>query len=112
MPRFFAILLFFASLIASACLAQQVPLPPEIENSRVLGVNKEPAHATLLPYPSEAEALTGGGSSFTQSLNGSWQFSWVKEPSQRPVDFYRPDYAADKWPHIEVPSNWELQGLQ
>ena len=110
MPRFVAILLFFASLMAPACFAQQVPLPPEIENPRVLGVNKEPAHATLMPYTSEAEALSGGKSSFTQSLNGVWQFSWVKEPSQRPVDFYRPDYPADKWAHIEVPSNWELQG--
>ena len=110
MPRFVAILLFFASLMAPACFAQQVPLPPEIENPRVLGVNKEPAHATLLPYTSEAEALSGSKSSFTQSLNGVWQFSWVKEPSQRPVDFYRPDYPADKWAHIEVPSNWELQG--
>jgi beta-galactosidase len=110
MPRFVAILLFFASLMAPACFAQQVPLPPDIENPRVLGVNKEPAHATLMPYTTEAEALSGGKSSFTQSLNGAWQFSWVKEPSQRPVDFYRPDYPADKWAHIEVPSNWELQG--
>lgn len=110
MPRFVSFALLLVSLLAPACMAQQVPLPPEIENPRVLGINKEPAHATLMPYPSEAEALRGGQSSFTQSLNGSWQFNWVKEPSQRPVDFYRPDYPAEKWAHIEVPSNWELQG--
>jgi beta-galactosidase len=73
--------------MASACLAQQVPLPPEIENPRVLGVNKEPAHATLLPYPSEAAALTGGGSSFTQSLNGNWQFKRFQSLN-RSVDLF------------------------
>jgi beta-galactosidase len=35
----------------------QTPLPPEIENTECLGVNKEPAHATLMPYASLKEAL-------------------------------------------------------
>lgn len=110
MPRFVSFLVLFASVITPVGVAQQISLPPEIENPQVLGINKEPAHATLTPYPSEAEALRGGHSRFTQSLDGSWQFNWVREPLQRPVDFYRPDYPVDKWAHIEVPSNWELQG--
>ena len=26
------------------------PVPPEIENPECTGINKEPAHATLMPY--------------------------------------------------------------
>jgi len=26
------------------------PVPPEIENPEILGINKEAAHATLMPY--------------------------------------------------------------
>jgi hypothetical protein len=32
-------------------------VPPEIENPELLGINKEPAHATLMPYSSLNEAL-------------------------------------------------------
>ena len=32
-------------------------IPPEIENPELLGINKEPAHATLMVYGNQAEAL-------------------------------------------------------
>ena len=99
-------------LLALPCLAQQVPVPVELENPRVTGVNKEPAHATLTPYPSEAAALGAGSaiSPFTVSLNGVWKFHWARQPAERPVDFYKPDFSAADWKEIEVPSNWELKG--
>ena len=51
----------------------QAPLPPEIENPECLGINKEPAHATLMPYRDLKQALAGKrhGSTFCRSLNGS-----------------------------------------
>lgn len=46
------------------------------------------------------------------SLDGTWKFHWVPEPSQRPQDFFKPDYNTASWENIEVPSNWNIVGLQ
>src|SRR5919205_1161422 len=116
---------FVASLLLIACSfvpskAQQ-PGAPEWENPRVFAVNREPAHATFVPYPDEASARRGAlryapgapaapPSPFVQSLNGMWKFHWVKEPSARPADFYKPEFDVSSWKEIRVPSNWEFQG--
>jgi beta-galactosidase len=87
-------------------------VPPEIENPELLGINKEPYHATLMPYANLQEALLAKrhASSLCLSLNGLWKFNWVPRPEQRPVDFYKPDFDASAWKEIPVPSNWEVQG--
>jgi len=87
-------------------------LSPEIENPQILGINKEPWHATLMPYGDLHEALAARrhGSRFCRSLNGLWKFNWVPRPEQRPVNFYQPDFDVSAWSEIPVPSNWEVQG--
>ncbi|HEX8336927.1 MAG TPA: glycoside hydrolase family 2 TIM barrel-domain containing protein, partial [Pyrinomonadaceae bacterium] len=96
--------------------------PPDWENPRVFGINKEPARATFVPYPDEAAARRGvmayapgaapaPGSPFVVSLNGRWKFNWVKEPSARPVDFYKPEFDVSAWKEIRVPANWEMEGF-
>jgi beta-galactosidase len=92
--------------------AQSAAIPPELENPRVVGVNKEPAHATFTPFPSEQAALDAGrvASPFIRSLNGLWKFHWASQPSERPAGFYQPGFSVASWKEIEVPSNWELQG--
>ena len=87
-------------------------VPSEIENPELLGINKEPYHATLMPYANLKEALIAKrhASSFSQSLNGDWKFNWVPTPEKRPVDFYKPDYDVSGWKEIAVPSNWEVKG--
>ncbi|MEI7633900.1 MAG: glycoside hydrolase family 2 TIM barrel-domain containing protein [bacterium] len=96
-------------LITPAAVA---PLPPEIENERILGINKEPAHATLMPYASLAQALAGKRheSSWRRSLNGVWKFNWVARPEERPADFYKPGFNVSAWREIPVPSNWQVHG--
>ena len=93
-------------------LIAQAPLPAEIENPECLGVNKQPFHATLMPYASLKEALVArrADSSFSRSLNGMWKFHWVTEPSLRPVGFYKTDFDVSNWKEIPVPSCWQLQG--
>ena len=88
------------------------PVPPEIENPACLGINKEPYHATLMPYASHREALVAKrhASSYCRTLNGPWKFNWVKRPEERPVDFYKADYDVSTWNEIPVPSNWEVHG--
>jgi beta-galactosidase len=93
-------------------LLAQAPLPPELENTECLGIGKEPAHATLMPYGSLDEAIRAkrSESSLRQSLNGTWKFNWVREPSLRPADFYRPDFDVSTWKDLPVPSNWQVHG--
>lgn len=88
------------------------PIPPEIENPELLGINKEPYHATLMPYPNLQEALVAKrhASSLCLSLNGQWKFNWVPTPEKRPVDFYKSNYDVSGWKEIPVPSNWEVHG--
>ncbi len=81
------------------------------ENSRIFGINKEPAHATLMPYATVNDALRGNIElAFYKSLNGVWKFNWVKKPSERPLDFYNLDFDVSQWDEIDVPSNWEMRG--
>lgn len=88
------------------------PVPSEIENPELLGINKEPYHATLMPYANLQEAMLANrhASSLCRSLNGMWKFNWVPRPEQRPMDFYKTSFDVSAWKEITVPSNWEVQG--
>jgi beta-galactosidase len=103
----------FAFLMLAATLpAPDAPVPAEIENEQMLGINKLPYHATLMPYANMAEALAADryASSWSRSLNGPWKFNWVPRPEQRPVTFYKPEFDVSSWKEIPVPSNWQVLG--
>jgi beta-galactosidase len=110
--------LYFISTTVQAQIASVkdslggAPVPPEIENPECIGINKEPAHATLMPYANLKEALATNrhASTFCRSLNGMWKFNWVSWPQARPVDFYKTTYDVSAWKEIPVPSNWQLLG--
>jgi beta-galactosidase len=97
---------------APPTLRPGIDYPAELENPECLGIDKEPWHATLMPYANLQEALKANrrASSYALSLNGNWKFNWVPSPEKRPVDFYKPDFDVSKWKEIPVPSNWEVQG--
>ena len=84
----------------------------EWQDPQIVGVNKVAPHCSLMPYPDAQTALkaTRGASPYHQSLNGNWKFNWVAKPSDRPVDFYKPDFDVSSWKEIPVPSNWQMQG--
>ncbi len=87
-------------------------VPKEIEDPECIGINKEPDHATLMPYGSLKEALVADrhASSFCRSLNGAWKFNWVDWPQKRPVNFYKANYDVSGWRDIKVPSCWQVEG--
>ena len=94
-------------------LAQQVAdVPAEIENPCITGINKEPAHTTLMTYNTIEEAARGHRTSSSRCLmlNGTWKFNWVSWPQKRPVEFYKQSYDVSGWDNITVPSNWQVQG--
>lgn len=90
------------------------------EDERIIGRNKLPGHVTMVPYPNvtslKADATymekpwEMSQSQDFMSLNGNWKFNWVKEPSLRPVDFYKEGYDVSGWAEIPVPSCWEQYG--
>ena len=82
------------------------------ENPQVTGRNKEPGHATLVPYTDSASALIGERSTspYFILLNGDWKFKLFPNPTAAPDDFYREDYDDRDWGSLAVPGNWQLQG--
>ncbi|HOX39676.1 MAG TPA: glycoside hydrolase family 2 TIM barrel-domain containing protein [Candidatus Brocadiia bacterium] len=82
------------------------------ENEQITGRNKEPRHCALMPYADAAQAATVSreASPFHAPLNGTWKFKWVKQPSERPLDFFKPESDVAAWDDIPVPSNWQTLG--
>lgn len=93
----------FAFLLLSALYAgaQEVP---DWENPIVVGINKEPYHATLTLPSQKVDCKE------IISLNGKWRFQWSADPGKRPADFYKNDFNTDTWDTITVPGAWQLQG--
>ena len=80
------------------------------QDSTIFGLNKLPARASFIPYPSHSSALSGGDSPYVKSLNGDWYFKWVDNYEKCPRDFMQPGYDIHEWEKITVPSNWEVHG--
>lgn len=82
------------------------------QDPMVVGRNRQPAHATLVPYATIEQALSGrrDASPFYRSLNGRWKFQYASKPADRSRDFFRADFDDRDWADIVVPSNWQLQG--
>ncbi len=82
------------------------------EDPTVIGENKEPGHATLVPYSDLLKAIEGNreSSDYRKSLNGLWSFKWVAKPSDRPETFYEENHNVEQWDKVEVPNSWQLQG--
>ncbi|KRF38027.1 glycoside hydrolase family 2 TIM barrel-domain containing protein [Paenibacillus sp. Soil787] len=82
-------------------------------NPQIFQLNRMEAHATLMPYKSEDEALAGvrEASDSYQTLNGTWKFHFAENAQGRPQEFYKSDYDCSSWADIAVPSHWQLQGF-
>lgn len=79
-----------------------------------LAYNKEFPHATIYPFESidNARKVLPENSHYWMSLNGTWKFNWVPVPDKRPKDFYLADYDVTGWDDIQVPSSWNIAGIQ
>lgn len=85
---------------------------PDWENPQNLFQGREESRAFFVPFANKGEALKGKrqDSSLVISLNGNWKFHWSPQPSERPTDFYKPEYDVSGWKEIDVPSNWQMRG--
>lgn len=80
-----------------------------LDDPQVFRVNQLPAHSDHCFYSNEGE-YNAGSSSLIHSLNGTWKFCYSRNAGERPADFYREDYNADKFQDITVPGHIELAG--
>ncbi len=85
---------------------------PDWENQAVFRVGKEPARATLMPFPDASSARENQrlDSPWCRMLNSTWKFHWVGHPDNRPVGFQDPGFDVSQWDDLTVPSNWQLHG--
>ncbi len=99
----------------------ELPLPEYWEDETVFEENKEPGHATYMPYPN-TETLRADeryatpwldpvGARFL-SLNGTWKLNYVDDPSKRPGEetYWADDADVSAWDDINVPSCLEMKG--
>ena len=79
------------------------------EMPQLPSLNKLPPRATLIPFPSAAEALTveRERSAWFMPLNGEWEFKIKAKPQEAT----RAEVAAGGWSKIAVPGNWTMQGF-
>lgn len=79
-----------------------------------LGYNKEQPRARFFTFHDKVSArkVLPENSQYWLSLDGDWKFNWVKEPSLRPSDFHHPNFDVSGWDDIQVPSNWNVFGIQ
>ena len=102
-------------------IPSELPLPEYWEDETVFEENKEPGHATYMPYPN-TETLRADeryatpwldpvGARFL-SLNGTWKLNYVDDPSKRPGEetFWADDADVSAWDDIDVPSCLEMKG--
>ncbi len=80
-----------------------------LDDPQTFRVGQIPAHSDHKFYAS-AEEMERQESSLCQSLNGTWQFAYSKNPMSRPADFYQTDYNADGFGEIQVPCHIEMAG--
>ncbi|MEN8248100.1 MAG: beta-galactosidase, partial [Bacteroidota bacterium] len=85
---------------------------PEWNNVKVLQINREKPHTTMMVYENikNASNFDKAKSQYLKNLNGNWKFNWVRKPADRPVDFYKTKFDDSAWKTISVPSNWQMEG--
>lgn len=79
-----------------------------LDDPEVFRVNQLPAHSDHHYYRNLAELNCG--SSFVKSLNGTWRFHFASTPSERPLQFYSPNFDNADFDTIQVPGHIELAG--
>jgi beta-galactosidase len=110
-----ALLVFLSAsvfLVVAGAFTSPPQSVPDWEDPSVISINKEPPRASAFPFETTdlAEANDREASAYFRLLNGDWRFHWVRNPGERPQDFYREDFDDSDWDFIPVPSNWEVQG--
>ena len=82
------------------------------ENHQIDGINRMPARAHFLTFPSKEKALLNNNryTHAFKNLNGVWKFMFLDAPEYSPEGFFNSDFDVTSMDDITVPGNWQLQG--
>ncbi|MGX8832750.1 glycoside hydrolase family 2 TIM barrel-domain containing protein [Amedibacillus sp. YH-ame6] len=80
-----------------------------LENPEIFQLHRLPAHSDHISYKNHEDMRTEE-SSFHQTLNGTWLFSYAQCPEERIKDFYKEEVDCTNFKTIEVPGHIQLQG--
>lgn len=97
-------LFFYTSTVAQ--------LPTELQTPELISINRMPMRANAFAFENMEMAKKFDKEKSTNyfSLNGDWKFNWVKDPNQRPQNFYEPKYDDSQWDNFRIPASWEVNG--
>ncbi|MBR5656090.1 MAG: discoidin domain-containing protein [Prevotella sp.] len=98
-------------LFASTTFAQT---GKEWDDPKTTSVNRETAHTVALPMANATDVTKNDPklSPFYQSLDGTWKFQWVNTPTKATSTMCAKEYNDASWTDIDVPSSWQVWGLQ
>lgn len=104
---------FLFLLVCISC--EQAPLGEVPEQKfhmdhTVFELNKLAPAASFFPFEKMGLDEKESSARF-KSLNGVWNFHWVKNPSYRPKTFHQFSFDDSDWDKIPVPANWEVEGF-
>ncbi len=102
-------LLFIAAFMP---LCSNAAEEPEWKNPAVNQQNRAERRASFFAFENEKLA-TGADktkSSRYLSLEGMWKFNFVKDYTDRPLDFFKPMFDDSKWVDFPVPGLFEIHG--
>ena len=91
----------------------QAPTGWEWQSPDSLAYNKQQPHAWFFSFADteSARKVLPEHSTLFQSLNGTWDFHWVRTPEQRPKNFYETSFSTADWDKVEVPMCWNIAGI-
>ena len=103
---------FFATFLMGAA-ATSAQTGSEWDDPTITSVNRETAHTLAIPMASESDVTKNDmkESPYYQSLDGTWKFYWVSNPSKVNANWCKTDYNDGSWSDIDVPSSWQVYGL-
>ena len=104
------LIVVMAALAATTANAQT---GKEWDDPLTTSINRETAHTLAIPAASEADVAKNDLtlSPYYQSLDGKWKFQWVGIPSKALASWCAKDFNDASWTDIDVPSSWQVWGL-
>jgi beta-galactosidase len=97
--KFYCFVTLFLLVCSSVCAQKATDSKlKEWQDVSITQVNRLPMHSYVDRQTSP----------FYQSLNGTWKFKWVENPSLRPLGFQEDGYDVSAWDNFTVPANWEF----
>ena len=95
-----------------AAITAMAQLPMELQTPELVSINRMPMRNSAFAFENKemAKQLDREKSANFFSLNGSWKFNWVKNPNDRPQNFYEINYDDNKWDNFRIPASWEVNG--